>query len=99
MCRVEDVILTKHPEGKTGVNISKAKYNVIKASILQCLERKELTFTDLAKCVGDKLQGTFDGSIPWYTQVVKLDLEARGIIERTPKTKPQLYRTKKSSHG
>ena len=80
------------------MNISKAKYNVVKTSILQCLEGKELTFADLAKCVGEKLKGKFEGSIPWYVEVVKLDLEARGIIKRMAETKPQLYRIKKGSH-
>jgi len=96
---VEDTILTKHPEGKRGVNISKAKYNFIKKAILECLERRKLTFTDLATCVGDKLEGKFEGSIPWYVEVVKLDLEARSIIKRVPHAKPQLYRLKESSHG
>jgi hypothetical protein len=26
----------------------------------------------------------FEGSIPWYVTTVKLDLEARGVIERVP---------------
>jgi hypothetical protein len=47
----EEKILTKHPQGKTGRNIS------------------------------------------WYGETVKLDLEARKIIERTP-SKPQRYRVK-----
>jgi len=46
----ENKILTKHPEGKRGMNINKAKYNVIKGSILECLKRRELNHTDLAKC-------------------------------------------------
>lgn len=96
---VKDTILTRHPEGKSGVNINKAKYNVVKTAILKCLERRQLTFTDLTKCVSQKLKRQFEGSIPWYVEVVKLDLEARGIIERMPKTKLTLYRLKERCHG
>ena len=45
---VEEKILTKHPEGKKGVNISKAKYDVIRESILEYLQSRELTYTELA---------------------------------------------------
>jgi len=90
----EKKIRTMHPEGKKGWNISKAKYDVVRTSMLDCLRKKELTFEDLAKCVGAALRGRFEGSIPWYTEVVKLDLEARNIIERTSRIKPELYRLK-----
>ena len=48
----EEKILTKHPEGKKGVNISREKYQIIKTSILNCLSGKELTYTELSNCVG-----------------------------------------------
>ena len=35
----------------------------------------------------------FYGSIAWYAETVKLDLEARKLIERTS-SKPQKYRLK-----
>ena len=85
-------ILTLHPEGKAGVNIEKAKYNVVKDAILTSLEGTELTFNGLAEAAGEKLMGKFDGSIMWYVTTVKLDLEARGIIERIPKSSPQVLR-------
>jgi len=78
---VEDKILTKHPQGKKGVNINKAKYDAIKISILKCLEKRELTHEELTKCVGEELQGKFEGSTPWYVETLKLDLEASNIIE------------------
>ena len=34
----------------------------------------------------------FRGSIGWYTTIVKLDLEARGLIDRIPDKKPQHLR-------
>ena len=42
-----------------------------------------------------KLEGKFDGSIPWYMEGTKLDLEARGIIERVPGQKHDMYRVKR----
>ena len=83
-------IRTLHPQGKSGVNISKAKYETVKQAIVDALRREgTLTFTDLTTAVGEKLNGRFDGSIGWYVTTVKLDLEARDIIERVPKSSPQ----------
>jgi hypothetical protein len=39
------------------------------------------------------LKGKFSGNISWYGETVKLDLEAKKIIERTA-SKPQKYRLK-----
>lgn len=85
--------MTKHPANKHGVNISKKKYDVIRKAIVQSLRAKgKLTYTDLARAVKKKLKDGFEGSIPWYVESVKLDLEARKVIERIRRTKPQLYR-------
>jgi hypothetical protein len=88
-------ILTKHPEGKKGVNISKEKYEIIRKAIIELLEKEELTYSQLANSVKKKLENRFEGSINWYVETVKLDLEAKKIIERIPETKPQLYRLMK----
>jgi hypothetical protein len=85
-------ILTLHPEGKAGVNIEKAKYETVKNAILTSLKGTELTFTNLAEAAQEQLMGNFDGSIMWYVTTVKLDLEARGLIERVPRTSPQVLR-------
>ncbi len=88
---MQDKILTKHPEGKKGVNISKAKYDLVRASVEGSLRKKPLLHNELVAAVKQRLDGKFDGSIPWYTEGVKLDLEARGVIKRTDE-KPQRYR-------
>ena len=57
--------------------------------------REGVPFSDLARLVRPKLAGTaFDlgGSVPWYCVTVKLDLEARGRIERVPGARPQRVR-------
>ncbi len=89
----EEKILTKHPQGKTGRNISKKSYDTLKNAILAALRKKELTHTELFEQLNQKLEGKFDGNISWYGETVKLDLEARKIIERTA-SKPQRYKTR-----
>ncbi len=88
-------ILTKHPLGKRGVNISQEKYAAVKKAILAALRKKQLTHTELSERVNKSLANKFDGSINWYGETVKLDLEARKIIERTS-TKPPKYRLRKA---
>lgn len=90
----EEKILTKHPQGKTGRNINKKTYETLKQAILTALGKKELTHTELFEQLDKKLQGKVDGNIGWYGETVKLDLEARKIIERTT-TKPAKYKVTK----
>ncbi len=90
----EEKILTKHPSGKSGRNITKQSYETLKKAILSALKNKELTHTELFVQLNKILKGKFEGNINWYGETVKLDLEARKIIERTS-TKPQKYRVKK----
>ena len=89
----EKMILTKHPLGKRGRNISRAKYDPVKKAILSSLRGKELTHTELFRRLNRSLKSRFPGNISWYAETVKLDLEARKIIERTS-SKPPKYRLK-----
>lgn len=86
-----DRIQTLHPTGKQGVNIEKEKYGIIRHAILKYLDSEKLSFSSLKISVEKTLENKFDGSIGWYVETVKLDLEARNIIKRIPDTKPQLY--------
>ena len=92
---MDDKILTLHPAGKNGVNISRAKYDTMKATILRLLKSKGLTHGELTKAVNSSLKGKFDGSISWYMESTKLDLEARKVIERVPGNKHDVYRMRK----
>jgi len=92
----EERILTLHPNGKKGTNILKWKYNAIKTQLLAIIEEHgDIAFEDLADQMMKNMQDTFDGKVIWYTVSVKLDLEARQIIERIPKTSPHRLRLKK----
>jgi hypothetical protein len=87
----EEKILTKHPQGKSGRNISKESYDRLKTAILAALQKKELTHDELFEQLNENLKGKFSGNVSWYGETVKLDLEARKIIERTG-SRPQKYR-------
>jgi hypothetical protein len=90
---MKDMIRTLHPEKKQGVNINKAKYEIIRKAILSTLNtQKEMTFMNLSRAVEKEVNGNFEGSVTWYVTTVKLDLEARGQIKRVPNSRPQLVR-------
>jgi hypothetical protein len=88
----EELIQTMHPiEGKINKKISLEKYTFIKENLIACLEGNELTHTDLMESLFCKVKDKFKGGVQWYGETVKLDLEARKVIERT-KTKPEKYK-------
>ncbi|MEM1312122.1 MAG: hypothetical protein AAGF07_01525 [Patescibacteria group bacterium] len=84
-------ILALHPDpNKTGTNISLDKYEIIKKVFLDILDKKRLTHNEIFKEFMFRLEGKFDGSVGWYMETVKLDLEARKIIARS-NDRPQKY--------
>ena len=85
-------ILTLHPQGKKGVHIDRSKYDVMRETILGLLKGKPLTHVELTKAVEGTLKGRFEGSVPWYMEATKLDLEARRAIERVEGKGPATYR-------
>lgn len=89
----EERIMTLHPAGKKGVHILRHKYDLIKDYILSTIEEHgEIAYQDLNDLAEKDLSDTFDGKVGWYIVSVKLDLEARNIIERIPKTSPHQIR-------
>jgi hypothetical protein len=90
---MDDRIETLHPAGKQGVNILRTKYDQIVNAINDAVAAKQpIGFEDLVEEVDRKVGADFDGSIPWYVTTVKLDLEARGVLERVPGRGPQRLR-------
>ena len=59
----EEKILTKHPLGKSGKNISKQSYETLKEAILSALRNKELTHTELFEQLKKKLKGKFSSVV------------------------------------
>lgn len=84
-------------KGSGGTRVDKDKYEVVKRAILAAVpkNREGILFKDLPRLVAERLPekiGPARGSVSWYTTTVKLDLEARGLIERIPKSSPQRLR-------
>ena len=88
----EKYIQTLHPTaGKKNKKILMEKYHVIREHLLDILTTQTPTHTEMMELLYSRLKDSFDGGIQWYGETVKLDLEARGIVERT-QTKPEKYR-------
>ena len=82
-----------HPTGKRGVRISRVKYDAVRNAIFSCIKsRGEVTHTELKNCVEEKLASGFDGSVSWYMESVKLDLEAKGVLVRDTRLTPHRLR-------
>jgi hypothetical protein len=80
--------------GKEGVRIAKWKYDRLRSIILSVIPANEvgITFKELPDRVRSQLSTeeiTQIGSVRWYTTTIKLDLEARGEIERIEGSSPQ----------
>ena len=85
---------TRNPgRGKKGPRINSARYDAMKAALLEAIPRtgEGVRFASLPELVEKRLpRALFEGaSILWYATTVKLDLEARGLIERVPGVSPQ----------
>jgi len=88
----DEQIQTLQPDvGKKNKRIPLEKYNIIRKHLVKILTGKEFTHTELMEKLYSNVKDTFEGGVQWYGETVKLDLEARNIIERTS-TKPVKYR-------
>ena len=67
----------------------------MKKTLLRVLGKRSLSHDELTNAVVKALKGKFEGSIPWYVEATKLDLEARKVIERVPGETYDVYRLKK----
>lgn len=85
-----------HPDGKASTRVNKADYDAYRKALLKVIPNNDegVRFMHLAELVEEILpQEVLDRSRPmWWITTVKLDLEARGLIERVPKASPQRIR-------
>ncbi len=87
-------IQTLHPiVGKTNKKIALDKYQTIRDQLIQILQSTEPTHTELMELLYQRVKDSFVGGVQWYGETVKLDLEARGLVERIG-NKPERYRLK-----
>jgi hypothetical protein len=81
-----------HPAGKKAVSIHKEKYDVLKKVIISSLKTKgESTHAEILKTITEDFKLNkikFEGSLEWYLEWVKLDLEARKEIKRVSDKSP-----------
>ena len=89
-----ETIFTKHPQkGKAGQEISKKKYDLMRAAILETLTiTPDLTEHALVDAVQARMATPFPGSISWYVHTVLLDLEARKMVQRMNGKKEDQWR-------
>lgn len=82
--------------GRADGSIAAEKYREMKRAILKVVPRAAggMPFAQLRDAVRPHLSDrVFAGaSVSWYATAVKLDLEARGVIERVPGVRPQHIR-------
>ena len=92
---MEQKIQLTHPQKKKAPSIDKEKYDAIRSSLVGCLKRNgKSTHAEIMHEVGNdfKTQNVkFQGSLQWYVEWVKLNLEAKHIVKRIPRTSPQQY--------
>lgn len=78
-----------HPDPtKSGTRLNAARYRLVRDALLEVIpaEPPGVAFSELADLVRPLLAGTAfgDASVGWHVTTVKLDLEARGRVERLP---------------
>lgn len=84
-----EMIEALHPDPtKNGTRVTKTTYEAYREALLKVIPRSEegIPFMELSQAVQphltpELLEKTSPG---WWTTTVKLDLEARGMIERVP---------------
>ncbi len=99
-----EMTVAKHPDAtKAPTRMRKDRYDLVREALLNVIpapgDPEGIPFGDLAKAVAadlEKRTGTSalpdGGSIMWNVTTVKLDLEARGLIERLATKGPQRVR-------
>jgi hypothetical protein len=89
----DDRVQTLHPDpAKSGPRIDRTLYDAAKTVILEAAAADNgVAFGELSDLLKRRAPTSlFEGRSPgWYATTVKLDLEARGLIERLPGRGPQ----------
>lgn len=92
---MEKRIQLLHPQGKKLNTIDTEKYSLLKKAIIVSLSKKTgITHTALLEKVLEYFsvkKFSFEGSVEWYLESVKLDLEANGLIERIKEGNKFIY--------
>lgn len=68
-------------ESAKNIRIDKVKYERVKLEMIRALKRKALTYSELMEEMKVRLKG-FDGSVKWYSEMIKVDLLSQKVIEK-----------------
>lgn len=84
-----EMVQALHPDrAKNGTRVTKSTYEAYRAALLATIPTaaEGIAFTDLSQAVTPHLSPEVLSSTSpvWWVTTVKLDLEARGLIERVP---------------
>ena len=87
MAKDTEMFQALHPDPtKQGTRVTKQYYDAYRQALLQVIPTSEdgIFFADLPKAVDPLIEPAIaeNTSTGWWTTTVKLDLEARGLIER-----------------
>ncbi len=80
--------------GRSGANVTPEKYALVRRAILDSLPASGpgLTLKELVQIVGTCVPlEMFPTGVRWYTQSVKLDLEAKHLVRRVPHSSPTRF--------
>jgi len=89
---VRDFVLAIDPVfEEESIQVDKAKYNVMRSTIVKILYfYGSLSCAQLSRLVENHLQEKLGGSVLWYFNIVKFDMEACGEIRHVLKLKQEL---------
>lgn len=96
----QEMLEALHPDPtKQGTRVTKATYDVYRDILLKVIPANEegIPFMELSGAVEPHVPAEVlaNSSVGWWTTTVKLDLEARGLIERVPgKGRQRVRKTK-----
>src|SRR5258705_12561372 len=91
---IDEKVQLLHPLGKKLARMDKKKYDVMRKASIQSLKSGPLTHKELLEKIEKGFQKNktkFDGSVEWYMEGVKLDLEATKQIERLYEKPPHKW--------
>lgn len=79
---------------RSSMLMDQERFEVVRGAILRVLPRHDssgMTWAELAETIAPTLPDRLFrhiGTVRWYTRAVQIDLEARGVIERVPESRP-----------
>ncbi|TVR23011.1 MAG: hypothetical protein EA396_04425 [Anaerolineaceae bacterium] len=93
----EGKITTRNLDGKQGMRIDADKYWAVREAILKTIDdaADDVALETVTENVEQIVGADFEGSVRWYVNIVKVDLEVGDIIERVPGESPQRLRRKR----